>query len=112
MRTRRPARVLVAAFMAAVAFTGTQITAGSPATVLGLASGSIQGALTARDGAVATLRTDLDNLAHQMVASVNAVYNPTGLTGDFFDAAGIDGGEEGVYFALVQNIGHARSVNS
>lgn len=75
-----------------VTFTGTQITAGSPATALGLASGSMQGALTARDGAVAALRTDLDNLAHQMVASVNAVYNPTTLTGNFFDSAGITAG--------------------
>jgi flagellar hook-associated protein 1 FlgK len=38
------------------------------------------------------LRTNLDNLAHQMVTSVNAVYNPTGLTGDFFDAAGTTAG--------------------
>ncbi|HEX2853422.1 MAG TPA: flagellar hook-associated protein FlgK [Opitutaceae bacterium] len=75
-----------------VAFTGTQVTAGSPATVLGLASGSMQGSLTARDGAVATLRTDLDNLAHQMVTSVNALYNPTTLTGNFFNAAGITAG--------------------
>jgi flagellar hook-associated protein 1 FlgK len=75
-----------------VAFTGTQITAGAPATALGLASGSIQGALTARDGAVATLRTNLDNLAHQMVTAVNSMYNPTGLTGNFFDATGITAG--------------------
>jgi flagellar hook-associated protein 1 FlgK len=75
-----------------VAFTGTAVTAGSPATALGLATGSIQGALTARDGAVATLRTDLNNLARQMVTSVNAVYNPTTLTGNFFNAAGITAG--------------------
>jgi flagellar hook-associated protein 1 len=71
------------------AFNGTQITAGSPATALALASGSIKGALTARDGAVATLRTDLDSVARQIVTSVNALYNPTASTGNFFDATGI-----------------------
>jgi len=70
------------------AFNGTQITAGSPATALALASGSIKGALTARDGAVATLRTNLDSVARQIVTSVNALYNPTSSTGDFFAAAG------------------------
>jgi flagellar hook-associated protein 1 len=70
------------------AFNGTQVTAGSPATALALASGSIKGALTARDGAVATLRTNLDGVAQQIVTSVNALYNPTAATGDFFAAAG------------------------
>jgi flagellar hook-associated protein 1 FlgK len=71
-----------------VAFNGTQITAGSPATVLALSGGSIHGALSARDGAIQTLRDDLDRLAKQFVTSVNAAYNPTGLTGNFFDPAG------------------------
>ncbi|MEO7414177.1 MAG: flagellar hook-associated protein FlgK [Opitutaceae bacterium] len=71
------------------AFTGTQITAGSPATALALASGSIQGALAARDGAVATLRTNLDSVAQQIVTSVNALYNSSGTTGNFFNAAGV-----------------------
>jgi flagellar hook-associated protein 1 len=70
------------------AFNGTQVTAGSPATALALASGSIKGALTARDGAVATLRTNLNSVARQIVTSVNALYNPTAATGDFFAAAG------------------------
>ena len=72
----------------AVAFDGVQITAGSPATALALSAGSIKGALTARDGAVQTLRDDLDRLAHQLVTSVNTAYNPTGSTGDFFTASG------------------------
>ncbi len=71
-----------------VAFTGTQITAGSSATALALASGSIQGYLTARDGGVKTIRDNLDQLAKQLVTSVNAAYNPSGLTGDFFTASG------------------------
>lgn len=72
----------------AVVFDGVQITAGSPATALGLSAGAIKGALTARDGAVQTLRADLGRLAHQLVTSVNTAYNPTGATGDFFTASG------------------------
>ncbi len=75
-----------------VAFDGTQITAGSPATPLALSSGSIKGSLTARDGAVQSLRSNLDLLARQLVTSVNAAYNPTGTTGDFFKATGTTAG--------------------
>jgi flagellar hook-associated protein 1 FlgK len=75
-----------------LACNGTQITAGASATVLGLSAGSIQGALTARDGAVQTLRGNLDALVNQLVTSVNAAYNPTGTTGDFFNAAGTTAG--------------------
>lgn len=71
-----------------VAFDGNKITAGDPATVVALSGGSIKGALTARDGAIQTLRNDLDQLARQFVTSVNAAYNPTGATGDFFVAGG------------------------
>ncbi|HEY4246606.1 MAG TPA: flagellar hook-associated protein FlgK [Lacunisphaera sp.] len=71
-----------------VAFDGTQITAGSPATTLALSSGAIQGYLSARDGGVKTIRDNLDQLAKQLVTSVNAAYNPSGTTGDFFDASG------------------------
>lgn len=73
----------------AMAFNGTQITAGTPATVLSLSSGSIQGALDARDGGIQTLRDDLDLLARQLVTSVNGAYNPTNATGDFFVATGL-----------------------
>jgi flagellar hook-associated protein 1 len=75
-----------------VAFTGTQITAGASATPLALSGGSIYGSLTARDGAVQTLRDDLDKLAAQLVSSVNDAYNPTGTTGDFFVASGTTAG--------------------
>ncbi len=71
-----------------VTFDGTNLSAGSPATVLALASASVQGALAARGGAVQTLRNDLDALAAQLVTSVNAAYNPSGTTGNFFVAAG------------------------
>lgn len=75
-----------------VLFDGTQLTAGASATVLAPAAGSIRGSLTARDGAVQTLRDDLDLLAHQLVLSINAAYNPTGTTGDFFLPTGTAAG--------------------
>ena len=70
-----------------VAFDGTNITAGVPPTVLSLNGGSIQGALAARNGAVQTLRDDLDALAEQLVTEVNAAYN-----GNFFNPAGVTAG--------------------
>ncbi len=75
-----------------VASTGTQITAGASATPLALSSGSIQGALNARDGGVQSLRDHLNGLATQLVTSVNAAYNPSGTTGNFFDPTGTTAG--------------------
>ena len=73
-----------------IAFTGTTLTGGTPVTVLALASGAIKGALNARDGAVQTLRDQLDLLSGQLVTSVNAAYNPPPGTGaDFFNPAGL-----------------------
>lgn len=79
----------LAAVQGPVAFTGTGLTAGTPATAVSLAGGSIHGALVARDGAVQSLRSNLDLLARQLVTSVNDAYNPTGATGDFFAATGL-----------------------
>lgn len=79
----------LASVQGTVAFTGTGLTAGSPATAVSLAGGAIHGALAARDGAVQSLRSNLDLLARQVVTSVNDAYNPTGTTGDFFDASGL-----------------------
>jgi flagellar hook-associated protein 1 len=74
----------------AVAFTGTGLTGGSPATAIALGGGSIHGSLSARDGAVQSLRDNLDLLARQLVTSVNAAYNPGSTAGaDFFDPAGL-----------------------
>jgi flagellar hook-associated protein 1 FlgK len=71
-----------------ITFNGTnQISGGSPAKVLTLASGSIQGAIDASTGGIQTLRDNLNALANELVTSVNAVYNPTGATGDFFNAS-------------------------
>lgn len=80
------------ALAGSVVFTGTQITGGSPATALNLLSGAIHGSLKARDGAVTDLHRSLDRLAEQIVTSVNAAYNPTAGTGDFFTATGITAG--------------------
>lgn len=76
-----------------VAFTGTAITAGSPVATLALGSGSIRGALNARDNGVQTLRDNLDALARQLVTSVNAAYNPSATVGgNFFTATGLTAG--------------------
>src|SRR5690606_18104059 len=56
--------------------------------ILALSSGSIQGSLSARDGGVKAIRDELDLLAGQLVTAVNAAYNPTGSTGNFFASAG------------------------
>jgi flagellar hook-associated protein 1 FlgK len=75
-----------------LAFDGTKITGGTAGATLALSAGAIQGSLTARDGGVQTLRDNLDQLSAQLVTSVNAAYNPTGLTGDFFNPAGTTAG--------------------
>jgi flagellar hook-associated protein 1 FlgK len=71
-----------------VTFDGTNLQAGATPTTLALSGGSIKGALDTRDGAVQTLRDNIDKLAAQLVTSVNSAYNPTGATGNFFDPAG------------------------
>jgi len=71
-----------------VTFTGTGFTGGNPPVALSLRGGRLQGALTARDGAVADLRTSLDALAQQLVTSFNTAYNPGGAYSNFFDPAG------------------------
>ncbi len=82
----------LATVQGSVAFDGTQITAGSPAQAVALTAGAIKGSLTARDGAVQTIRSNLDLLARQLVTSVNTAYNPTGATGNFFRATGLSAG--------------------
>ena len=63
------------------------------ATVLAFSSGSVAGFLNARDGAVQTLRDQLDLLAQQIVTAVNGAYNPTSAVGfNFFDPAGLTAG--------------------
>jgi len=69
-------------------FDGDALRVASSETALTLTGGSIKGHLTARDGALQTLRDSLDLLASQMVTSVNAAYNPSGTGQNFFDPAG------------------------
>lgn len=64
-----------------------QTTQGGPA--LTLTSGTLQGTIEARDGALQTLRDDLNALAAALIREVNALHRPgyslTGSTGaDFF----------------------------
>lgn len=67
--------------------------AATPATSFNLAtvtSGSIAGALETRDGAVATVRNQIDTLARQLVTAVNGAYP------NFFDLAPAGGTTSGV----------------
>lgn len=64
------------------------ITGGSSTTTLAPASGAIHGTIAARSGAIQTLRDQLDSLAKQLVTSVNAIYNPGGLSTNFFTSSG------------------------
>jgi flagellar hook-associated protein 1 FlgK len=71
-----------------VTFNGTStVSAGATPTALSLSSGSIQGGIDTSTGGVQTLRNSLNSLASQLVTSVNAAYNPTGSTGNFFSAS-------------------------
>jgi flagellar hook-associated protein 1 FlgK len=68
-----------------VNYIGTGLTAGTAGTPIALASGSINGFFTARDGAVQTLRDNLNTYAGQIGSAVNVAYNPTNTSGaDFF----------------------------
>ena len=71
-----------------LAFAGATLRVVSSNTALTLTGGSTKGHLTARDGALQTLRNSLNLLAKQMVTSVNAAYNPSGTGQNFFDPAG------------------------
>lgn len=62
--------------------------AATSGTALALTSGSIQGTIVARDGALTTMRTDLNSLAALFITQVNAVHSTgfslTGSTGAAF----------------------------
>lgn len=53
-----------------------QINAARTGTDLTLTSGSIEGNITARDGALATLQGSLNTLASQLITQVNTIYSP------------------------------------
>jgi flagellar hook-associated protein 1 FlgK len=82
------------------------IQAQNAGTPLGLSSGSIEGNITARDGALATLQTSVNTLASQLITQVNGIYSTgydlNGNTGaDFF--TGTDASDIGVNSALVND---------
>jgi len=79
-----------------VAFSGSTLTAGATPTAVALTGGSIMGARDVRDVAVQDLRNQIDALANQFVTSVNAAYNPTNSTGNFFLASGTTAGSMAV----------------
>ena len=68
------------------------IKGGAGGTPLVLSSGAIHGSITAKIGPVQELRTQLDQLARQLVVSVNEVYNPGNASTNFFDPAGTTAG--------------------
>jgi flagellar hook-associated protein 1 FlgK len=70
-----------------IGFDGVNFTGGAAASVLGFKFGSLQARVDARDGAVLAARDGLAALAGQLTSAVNAAYNPTGLTGDFFSGS-------------------------
>jgi flagellar hook-associated protein 1 FlgK len=79
------------------------VEAGVPVTVT---SGTVHGAMEARDGAVSDLRQNLNTLASALIAEVNSVHAPgfslSGTTGgSFFE--GTDAGNIRVNPALVEN---------
>ena len=76
------------------------------ATPLALSGGSIQGTIDARDGALATLRGNLDTMASTLISQVNGIYqNGYDLNGnhgaDFF--TGTDAASIGVNTALLND---------
>jgi flagellar hook-associated protein 1 len=82
-----PVSLVSLATAGSVTFDGTTMSAGG--TAIALTGGSVHGSITARDDTLQTLRDRLDDLAQQVVTSVNAAYNPGGSTGDFFVAGGV-----------------------
>lgn len=69
-----------------VELTASGLRAGGAA--IAVSTGSVGGALQARDTVIADTRRQIDQLAEQLVRSVNSAYNPTGSTGDFFVSSG------------------------
>jgi flagellar hook-associated protein 1 FlgK len=85
---------------------GQRLVRTSTGTALTLTGGSVQGTIDARDGALATLRGNLDTLAKTLATEVNTVhaagFNLSGGTGaDFF--TGTSAGTLKVNAALVGN---------
>ena len=77
-----PVTLVDKATASTVAFNGSSFTVGS--SVLGLTGGSLQGNLSASTGPIQQLMDSLSTTASQITSAVNAQYNPSGATGNFF----------------------------
>lgn len=66
---------------------GTSVEFGSPSITLSLTGGALYGSQQGKVRGIDVFSARLDAAAEQLIRSVNTAYNPTGLTGDFFDAA-------------------------
>ena len=71
---------------------GTTVEFGSPATPLSLTGGALHGSQEGKIRGVDIFSARMDAAAEQLVRSVNTAYNPTGATGDFFDATKLTAG--------------------
>lgn len=72
----------------AITFAGSTFSGGSPSVALNLSTGALTARVEVRDGMVTDMRDALKDLADQLVASVNAAYNPASDAGmNFFKAA-------------------------
>lgn len=77
------------AFPTSLTFNGTNVvtTASTPDTIT-LTGGKIAGYLQFQSTTLAKTKLSLDNLASQLVSSVNAIYNPSSSSNNFFLASG------------------------
>ena len=75
---------------------------------LTLSGGTIQGAIDARDGTLATMQGNIDSLASNLITAVNTIqnngYNSAGGSGNTF-FTGTNAGNIGVSYALSNNPG-------
>jgi flagellar hook-associated protein 1 FlgK len=77
--------------LGSLAFNGTTFTGGATGATLALTGGSMAGHLSARDGEIQQLRDDVKLTATQFATAVNAAYNPTSTTGNFFTVPATSG---------------------
>lgn len=82
------------------------LTTTNTSTPLTVAGGSIKGTIDARDGALQTLRTNLDTMASSLISQVNGIYSPgydlNGNTGQNF-FTGTDASTISVNASLLTN---------
>ena len=96
-----------------LSFENGSVVFGENKTEMEITGGSIQGYMKSRNQTLSELRSGLDDLATQMTVSVNTLYNPTGATGNFFDAATNSAGTFGLDSSLsATNIKASNEVQS